>query len=86
MWRGINGKGKDSGVPYSSSREGEEVFFLLIREEEDWFKDKPCTMFICQLPPDNLCSLLILNQKTRESAALPAMTPHGPRRETADVW
>ena len=38
------------------------------------------------MPPDNLCSLLILNQKTRESAALPAMTPHGPTREAADVW
>ena len=45
----------------------------------------PC-LSLCQLPPDNLCSLLILNQKTRESAALPAMTPHGPTREAADVW
>lgn len=45
----------------------------------------PC-LYLCQLPHDNLCSLLILNQKTRESAAFPAMTPHGPRREAADVW
>lgn len=35
MWGGINGKGEDSGVPYSSSREGKELFFLLIREGED---------------------------------------------------
>ena len=46
MWGGINGKGEDSGVPYSSSREGKELFFLLIREGEDWVKDKPCIMFI----------------------------------------
>lgn len=48
MWGGINGDRKDSGVPHSSPEAGKELFFLLLREEEDLVKDKPCTMFISQ--------------------------------------
>lgn len=70
MWGGINGKGKDSGVPYSSSRDGKELFFLFLRGE-DWVKDKPCIMFISpSVPSGNLCSLLVLNQRVREGAPL----------------
>lgn len=65
MWKGINGKRKDSGVPYSSSREGEEVSSCLSEKKRigsSKTSHVPC-LSLCQLPPDNLCSLLILNQK-----------------------
>lgn len=38
-----------------------------------------------QPPSGNLRSLLILNQRTREGAPLPDMTPNGPRKEAVDV-
>lgn len=48
MWGGINKERKDSHVRYSSPMGGKELFFLLLREGEDWVKDKPSTMFISQ--------------------------------------
>lgn len=48
MWGGIKGDWKDSGIPYSSPEAGKELFFLLLREEEDLVKDQPRTMFISQ--------------------------------------
>lgn len=38
-----------------------------------------------QPPSGNLRSLLILNQRTREGAPLPDMTPSGPRKEAVGV-
>lgn len=64
----------------------ERNFSSCSSEERIWSNTShaPC-LSPSQLLVGNLCSLLILKQRTREGAPVPEMTPHGHSKDAVDV-
>lgn len=82
----INRKTRDLGVPTPVPGERSNFSFCSSEMERSGSKTNQAAPLSPSQPSSgNLRSLLILDQRMREGAPVPDMTPSGPRKETVDV-